>query len=101
MCLGPRDGYALDRAAGAGPEAARGIPPGTLLAFTAPPDTQSELVREELARTHDATYVTTVRDPAAVEERLPDPTVRGAAPEELLKTRTSSCRTAGSRSSTR
>lgn len=62
-----------------------GVPPGTLLAFTAPPDTQSELMVESVARANDAAYVSTVRDPSVVAERLPDASVTGATPEDLLE----------------
>jgi hypothetical protein len=61
-----------------------GIPPGALLAFTAPPDTQSELLLEQVARTNEAAYVSTVRDPAVVNERPPEASVTGARHEELL-----------------
>lgn len=61
-----------------------GVPPGTLLAFTAPPETQSELVLEEVARKNESAYVSTVRDSAVVAERLPDAAVTGTAPEALL-----------------
>jgi hypothetical protein len=61
-----------------------GVPPGTLLAFTAPPETQSELVLEEVARKNESTYVSTVRDASVVAERLPDTSVTGTTPGELL-----------------
>lgn len=61
-----------------------GLPPGSVLALTAPPDSQSELLLEGLARANEATYVTTVREAAAVADRLPERTVREATSEDLL-----------------
>ncbi|QLD88617.1 transcriptional regulator [Natronomonas salina] len=61
-----------------------GVPPGSLVALTAPPDTQSELLPEQVARANDSTYVTTLRDEATVAERLPDATVLRATSEALL-----------------
>ncbi|MFT4884268.1 MAG: hypothetical protein ACI8U4_001782 [Natronomonas sp.] len=61
-----------------------GVPPGTLVAFTAPPETQSELVLEEVARANESRYVSTVRAPSAVAERLPEASVTGTTAEELL-----------------
>lgn len=61
-----------------------GVPPGTLLAFLAPPDTQAELLIEQFARSNTTRYVTTVRDRSVVDERLPDAAVVGTTPGELL-----------------
>jgi DNA repair protein RadA/Sms len=54
------------------------------VAFTAPPETQSELLLEQVARNNDSAYVTTVRDEATVADRLPGTTVGGATAEDLL-----------------
>lgn len=61
-----------------------GVPPGSLVALTAPPDTQSELLLEQVARTNDSTYVTTLRDEATLADRLPEATVLRATSEGLL-----------------
>lgn len=61
-----------------------GIPHGSLLALTAPPESQSELLLEAFARANETTYVTTIRDAQAVSNRLPEMTVRRANSEDLL-----------------
>lgn len=61
-----------------------GVPPGSLVAFTAPPETQSELLLEQVARNNDSSYVTTVRDEETGADRLPETTVRRATAEDLL-----------------
>ena len=61
-----------------------GVPPGSLVVLTAPPDTQSELLLEQVTRANDSTYVTTIRDEATLADRLPEATVLRATSEGLL-----------------
>lgn len=61
-----------------------GLPSGSLVAFTAPPETQSEHLLEQVARHNDSRYVTTVRDEVTVADRLPGTAVTRATPEDLL-----------------
>lgn len=61
-----------------------GVPPGSLVAFTAPPDTQAELFLEQVARSNESRYVTTLRDGATVADRLPEATVTAATDDDLL-----------------
>ncbi|CAI48695.1 uncharacterized protein NP_1208A [Natronomonas pharaonis DSM 2160] len=61
-----------------------GVPPGTLVALTAPPNTQSERLLERLAAANETRYVTTLRDAARVRDRLPEASVLSATPDDLL-----------------
>lgn len=61
-----------------------GVPERSLVVPTAPPDTQSELLLEQVARENDSTYLTTLRDEATLAERLPETTVTRATARELL-----------------
>lgn len=61
-----------------------GVPPGSLVVLTAPPDTQSELLLERVAATNDSTYVTTLREESTVADRLPGVTVGRATTDDLL-----------------
>lgn len=49
-----------------------GIPPGRIVSFIAPPDTQSELLLKHLATEHDCLYVSTLRPKWEVEEEVTD-----------------------------
>lgn len=52
-----------------------GVPPGSLVALTAPPDSQSELLLYQFAATNDARYLSTFRPAdeieSVIEERFP------------------------------
>ena len=61
-----------------------GVPTGSLVALTAPPDTQSELLLEQVARANDSTYLTTLREEGTLADRLPETTVARASATELL-----------------
>lgn len=68
-----------------------GLPAGSLVAVTAPPESQSELLLYELVANHPALYVSTVRSAelmADVFDRLPfdvgDPAVHYAEPARAL-----------------
>lgn len=68
-----------------------GIQVGTLVALTAPPGSQSELLLEQFVRTRPSLYVSTVRPEAEVRAQVsrpdaspPDLSVVNAAPEDLL-----------------
>lgn len=56
----------LDRALGGG------LPPGRILSYVAPPDTQSELLVKHLAAAHDCLYLSTLRPKWEVEEEVTD-----------------------------
>ena len=49
-----------------------GIPPGRLVTFVAPPDTQSELLIKELATQRNTLYLSTIRPRWEIEEELRD-----------------------------
>ena len=49
-----------------------GIPPGRLVTFVAPPDTQSELLIKELATERNTLYLSTIRPRWEIEEELRD-----------------------------
>lgn len=53
-------------------ELSGGVKPGSLVAIVAGPAMQSEALLHQIARTQQTLYLTTLRDPAAVEETLDD-----------------------------
>lgn len=65
-----------------------GFPPGSLVALTAPPETQSELLLSELASERSTCFVSTIRPAAEVETDVgancPDLSTTRAGPDELL-----------------
>lgn len=67
-----------------------GMPPGSLVALVAPPESQSELLLDAVATAGPALYLTSVRAPAEVRESMEaasrsvdELTVREYGPEEL------------------
>ena len=67
-----------------------GIRPGTVIALTAPPDTQSELLLHALASARDTLYLSTtapeceIRDRFGARDDAPALTVERVEPDELL-----------------
>ena len=60
-----------------------GIPPGRMVAFVAPPDTQSELLLKELTTTRDTLYLSTFRPKWEIEEEFRDFLTLADSPDGL------------------
>mgnify|MGYP001048627507 CR=1 FL=1 len=69
---------ALDREFGGG------VPAGSVVALTADPASQSELLVRALAAVHETRYLTTVRPADSVARWLEEPTTDGATPTQIL-----------------
>lgn len=63
---------------------AGGLPPGRLLTFLAPADTQSELLVKQLAAEHDCLYLSTLRPKWEVEEEVSDFVQRALADRSVV-----------------
>lgn len=68
-----------------------GVPPGDMVAFTAPADTQAELILESIVRQRETVFISTLRTVSEAKSALVDAgadlatlRVRRAAPEDIL-----------------